>query len=180
MAVSSLETVSAVSPRPAMRAGFRSTWTSRSMPPIRSTLETPLTDSSALARSLSTNHDRSCSSSVVELAVYVSSAELAASLFETVGAAISLGRLARAPSTALRTSLSAVCGSFSSLKLTLMLTAPSVILVVMWSSCDSEVSLSSILRATSFSSCEGAAPSSEAEMLMVGRSMSGKSWTCSL
>ena len=51
-------------------------------------------------------------------------------IFETtVCAAMLAGRSARAPSTALRTSLSAASVSFSSWKLTLIATAPSVIVL---------------------------------------------------
>jgi hypothetical protein len=93
---------------------------------------------------------------------------------DTTGAATSVGRSARALSTALRTSFSATSLSLSMSKLTTMLAEPSVMVVVMWSTPPTEASLSSILRATSVSSCAGAAPSSVAETWMVGTSRSGK------
>jgi len=95
---------------------------------------------------------------------------------ETVGLVMLAGRSALAESTALRTSFKASSVFLSISKETLMATEPSVMVVVMWSSLVSEASLSSILRATWVSSWAGAAPSSEAAILMVGRSMSGKFW----
>ena len=178
-ALSWRDTSDGVTPSPAISVGSRSTCTSRSTPPTRATEPTPFTASSALETLLSTNQDRSCSSRRLDAIVYVSSDEPAKVCLDTVGAAMLLGNSARALSTALRTSLSAASLSLSSSKLTLMLTAPSVIVVVMWSSSVSEASLSSILRATSVSSCDGAAPSSEAVTWMVGTSMSGKSWISS-
>jgi hypothetical protein len=129
-----------------------------------------------LATSLSTSHDSSSSFKLSDSTVYVSSAPLAVVRFETFGGAMPAGSSARARSTALRTSPSASSLSFSSSKLTLMFTAPAVIVVLMWSRRVSEVRVSSILRATSVSSCDGAAPSSAAVMLTCGRSVSGRSW----
>ena len=157
-----------------MRAGSKSTLTSRLTPPSRVTVPTPLTASRALVTSLSTNHDRASSSMRSDCAVNVTIAPPEVVTLETIGSFISAGSSARTLSTALRTSVSAVSTFWSMLNSTMICAEPSVNLLRMCCTPPSVAILSSSLRATSVSSCAGAAPSSFALTMIVGNSISGK------
>ncbi|MNR21407.1 hypothetical protein D3C85_1383080 [compost metagenome] len=84
------------------------------------------------------------------------------------------GRSARTRETASRTSSTASCVGLSSRNSTVMLTSPSVRVLLMCLTPCIVASEFSILRATSVSNCEGEAPGKDADTVTVGTSMSGK------
>ena len=92
----------------------------------------------------------------------------------TIGSRTSAGRSARTRCTAERTSSTASCTGFSSRNSAVMRGGAVLHLGVMcFRPCRVAIEFSS-LRATSVSSCAGAAPGSAADTVTVGRSMSGK------
>ena len=150
------------------------TRTSRCTPPTRLTAPTPGTVSRRRAMVSSTNHDRPSSSSWVDCTVYASTGVPARSTLVMIGSRRSAGMSARTRLTAERTSSTASCTGFSSRNSARMVTVPSCTVVVMcFKPCRVAIEFS-ILRATSVSSCPGAAPGSRAVTLTSGRSMSGK------
>ena len=108
-----------VTPKPLIKVGSRLTCTSRSTPPSRETSPTPLVASNSLVISLSTNHDKPCSSNLSEATVTVRIGLPAVLILETTGSVIAAGRVARMVSTALRTSFCATSLSLSTLNSTL-------------------------------------------------------------
>ena len=124
--------------------------------------------------SLSTNQDSASASIRDEAMVKASTGCEAKSSLPITGSRRSAGRSARTRCTAERTSSTASCTGFSRRNSIISVTAPSCTLVVMCFSPWMVATAFSSLRATSFSSCAGAAPGSEAVTVTVGRSMSGK------
>jgi hypothetical protein len=168
------EMSAAEAPSACSLTGSRSTCTWRVTPPTRLTAPTPGSASSFLVMSLSTYQLSASSSICDEAMVKASTGWPARSSLVTTGSRTSAGRSARTRCTAERTSSTASCTGFSRRNSTMSVAAPSCTLVVMcFRPCTVAMEFSS-LRATSVSSCEGAAPGSDAETVTVGRSMSGK------
>ena len=168
------EMSAALAPSACSLAGSSATCTSRLTPPTRLIAPTPGTASSFLDNSLSTNQ-LSASSSIPSAAmVKASTGAPAKSTLVTIGSRTSPGRSARTRAMAERTSSTASCTGFSNRNSAVTVTAPSCTLVVMCLRPCSVAMLFSSLRATSVSSCAGAAPGRDADTLTVGRSMSGK------
>ncbi|MPM93241.1 hypothetical protein SDC9_140377 [bioreactor metagenome] len=122
----------------------------------------------------STNQDSSSSSMRLDEMVKARMGCDENSSLLTMGSRRSAGMSARTRETAERTSSTASCTGFSSWYSAEMVAVPSVSVVVMCLRPCVVAMAFSILRATSLSSCPGAAPGSEAVTLTTGRSMSGK------
>ena len=152
----------------------------RLTPPMRLTAPTPGTLSSRFDTALSTNQLKSASSICwpgAVAATKVSTTRPAVDDLVTEGSRSSPGRSARTRATASRTSLTASDKRFSRTNSTVISTAPSSTLVWMFLMPCSVAIESSSLRATSVSSCAGAAPENVAWTVTMGSSMSGKSCT---
>ena len=135
---------------------------------------TPRTESNWRAMVLSTNQLRASTSMLGELTVYASTGDPARLTLLITGSRTSAGRLERTCVTAERTSSSASWPDFSRRNSAVMVTPPSCTRVVMCLSPWVVAMAFSSLRATSVSSCAGAAPGKEALTVIVGRSRSGK------
>ena len=168
------EISAAVAPRDCSLSGSSSTATSRLTPPTRTTLPTPFTPSRRRATVLSTNQLRASSSMLGERMVRAKMGAPDRLILLTTGSRKSLGKSERTPCTALRTSSTASWVGFSSRNSAVMVTPPSCTLVKIFFKPCKGASAFSILRATSVSSCAGAAPGSEADTVTVGNSRSGK------
>ena len=169
----------------AICAASSSTRISRFTPPTRLTPPTPGTPSRRLVTVSSTNQLTSCrsrrgvlpSAFITAAALKVSTGRPAVLTLVTCGSRISPGRSARMLTTASRTSVTASEIGFSRMNSTITCAWPSSTLVVMFFTPCRLATASSSLRATSVSSCAGAAPSSVAVTMTTGSSMSGKSCT---
>ncbi|MNU96192.1 hypothetical protein D3C71_862220 [compost metagenome] len=155
--------------------GSAVTRTSLVTPPIRSKRPTPPTLSSVFPTTSSTNQERASSSIAGISTAYVRIASLLARTALTVGCCKSLGRLDRTRSIASLVSIKASEMGLPSSNSTEMLTAPSVTSVLMCLTLSKVAKESSILRATSVSSCAGAAPGCERPIRTTGMSTSGRS-----
>ena len=168
------ETSAAVAPSACSLSGSSATRTSRATPPTRLTAPTPGTASSRRVRVSSTNQDSASSSSWFEAMANARMGWLDSSSLVMMGSRRSAGRSERTRETAERTSSTASCTGFSSWNSAAMVAVPSVSVEVMCLSPWVVAMAFSILRATSLSSCPGAAPGREAVTMTTGRSMSGK------